>query len=190
MSLNTHQPSENLKFFRLLMVLSGLAPLFILWAIRGVAFIPDHLLIFLCSVIVIIPNVILIYRFAIAIKNRDEHIRYIGDTEDHRPYLLVYLLSMLLPFYRQSFDTLREVLALSAALALIIFLFWYLNLHYLNILLAIFNYRIFTVHPPHSNNPNSDSSSFILITKRRNLRRGQELIALRITDTVYMERNR
>ncbi len=190
MSSNRHQRGEGLKLARLLMVLSSLSPLFILWGIRGIEFIPNGYFVLFCTIIVVIPNVILIYRLLVAISNRDEHTRHIGHTEDNRPYLLAYLFSMLLPFYRQDFETLREVLAVSAALSVIIFLFWHLNLHYLNIFVAIFDYRIFTVHPPMSDNPNSDTSSFILITRRRSLNEGQRLTALRITDTVYMERSR
>ena len=186
----TRRHSEGLKIARLILVLSSISPLFILWAIRGIAFVPDRYFVPFCVSLVILPNLFLLVRLVIALRQRDEHLRYIGHFEDNRPYLLAYLFSMLLPFYRQDFSTLREVLAVSAALSFIVFLFWHLNLHYLNLVFAIFDYRSYTVHPRSTDNPYSDDASFILITRRKNLNRIEKVVALRLTDTVYLERGK
>ena len=53
--------SEGLKAARLLMVLSSVAPLFILWAIRGNSLIPDRWFIGFCALMVIVPNAFLGY---------------------------------------------------------------------------------------------------------------------------------
>jgi hypothetical protein len=48
--------SEGLKLARLLMVLSGMSPLFILWAIKGNKIVPDGYLLGVCATLVLIPN--------------------------------------------------------------------------------------------------------------------------------------
>jgi hypothetical protein len=52
-------------------------------------------------------------------------------TRDH---ISVYLFAMLLPFYSEAIDTWRDLGATFAARAFIVFLFWHLNLHYMNLL--------------------------------------------------------
>ena len=70
-----------------------------------------------------------------------------GSVEDHRAHILAYLFATLLPFYRSSLETWRDLIAIALALALIVFLFWYLRLHYVNFILAVFHYHIYTVYP-------------------------------------------
>ena len=48
----------------------------------------------------------------------------------------LYLFAMLLPFYSQDLGSWRYLGASFAALAFIVFLFWHLNLHYMNLLFA------------------------------------------------------
>ena len=57
---STH--SEGLKIARLCMVLASISSLFIFWAIRGSSFIADRWLVAFCTVMVIIPNAVLLLR--------------------------------------------------------------------------------------------------------------------------------
>lgn len=113
----------------------------------------------------------------------------VGTAEDHRNHLLVYLFAMLLPFYATDLNTWRDLGAVLAALGFIVFLFWHLNLHYMNILFALFGYRVFTLYPQADENPLSGKASQVLITKRVALSAGQQLMAYRLSDTVYFEVN-
>src|SRR5258706_7064687 len=139
--------AEGLRTARLLMVLSSLSPLFILWAIRGNRLIPDRYLLLFCAIIVIVPNAFLALRIRTAVKLKERRELVVGHAEDHRDHLLVYLFAMLLPFYGTDFATWRDIAAVGAALTFIIFLFWHLNLHYMNVLFAMFGYRLFTLSP-------------------------------------------
>ncbi len=96
---------------------------------------------------------------------------------------------MLLPFYRQDIDAVRELAATVAALALIVLLFWHFNLHYINLYFLIRGYRVFTVHPAENANPHSENVSWTLITRRSSLPAGRKLTVYRITNTVYLEDN-
>lgn len=179
--------NEGMKTARLLMVLSSISPLFILWAIRGIKLIPDIYFLPFCALMVIVPNGFLWLRIRTARKLRETREIVVGTAEDHREHLLVYLFSMLLPFYATDLGVWRDLAATVAALGFIIFLFWHLNLHYMNLLFAVFGYRVFTIYPAADGNPLSGRTSQVLITRRVAVLPGERLVAYRLSDTVYFE---
>lgn len=178
---------EGLKLARLFMVLSSLSPLFILLAIRGNCLIPDNYFIATCALMVIIPNGFLMLRLCIARRNSDKRRLAIGDSDDNRGHVLTYLFATLLPFYREELATFRDLAAMVVALSFIVFLFWHLSLYYMNVLFALFGYRVFTVSPPEDENPYTGKESLILITRRRSLLSGEHIDAYRLSDNVYVE---
>lgn len=178
---------EGLKVARLLMVLSSISPLFILWAIRGNSLVPDRYFLTFCALIIIIPNAFLWARIWMVKKRADRRELIIGTADDHRDHILVYLFAMLLPFYSEHIGTWREFGAMLAALSFIVFLFWHLNLHYMNILFAVFGYRIFTVEPPSDENRLVGKMRYVVITRRVHLDPGGRLVAYRLSDSVYLE---
>ncbi|GIW56646.1 MAG: hypothetical protein KatS3mg082_3050 [Nitrospiraceae bacterium] len=178
---------EGLKAARLLMVLSSVSPLFILWAIRGNSLMPDRWFITLCALMVVVPNAFLCLRIRTAKRQEDKRELTVGAADDHRDHILVYLFAMLLPFYSQDLGSWRDIGATVAALAFIVFVFWHLNLHYLNLIFAVRGYRVFTLHPPADGNPFTGRSRHALITRRVNLPPGTRLVAYRLSDTVYLE---
>ncbi|MDI7269448.1 MAG: hypothetical protein QME96_15785 [Myxococcota bacterium] len=182
---STHR--EGLKAARLLMVLSSISPLFILWAIRGNGLIPDRFFIALCGLMVVVPNVFLGLRVRTAKKQADKRDLTVGTADDHRDHILVYLFAMLLPFYSEDLGRWRYLGASFAALAFIVFLFWHLNLHYMNLLFAVLGYRVFTVYPPADGNPLTRKTRQAVITRRVSLASGDRLVAYRLSDTVYLE---
>jgi hypothetical protein len=186
-----HSPTggnhEGLKVARLLMVLSSISPLFILWAVRGNSVIPDRYFIAFCLLMVVAPNGFLWLRLRTARRLQDKRALTVGKADDHRNHVLVYLFAMLLPFYRQDLGSWRDLSSAVAALAFIVFLFFHLNLHYMNLLFAAVGYRVFTVYPPCDGNALSGKTSLALITRRVSLSSGEHLIAYRLSDTVYLE---
>lgn len=183
--VSTHR--EGLKAARLLMVLSSISPLFILWAIRGNAIIPDHYFIGFCALMVVLPNAFLWLRIRTAKKQADKRELTVGTADDHRDHILVYLFAMLLPFYSETIGTWRDLGATVAALAFIVFLFWHLNLHYMNLLFAARGCRVFTVYPRADGNPLTGKTRRVLITRRVSLASGDLIVAYRLSDTVYLE---
>ena len=170
------------------MVLSSLAPLFLLFAIRGSRVIPDCLLWSVCAVLAVGPTLILWLRIRTSIDEDDRHPIAVGSFEDHRSHVLTYLFAVLLPFYRTGAESWRDVLAMVVALALIVFLFWHLRLHYTNILFALLKYQVFTVTPPPSRNPYDWQEPRVLITNRHYLVPGERIVAFRLSNTVYLEK--
>lgn len=180
-------PSEGLKIARLLMVLSSISPLFLLWAIRGSKLLPDYYLLPFCALMVLLPNVFLWIRISTARKQDLKRELVVGTAEDHRDHLLVYLFAMLLPFYPIDTGTWRDFAALLSALGFVVFLFWHLNLHYMNLLFALRGYRVFTILPAEDDNPLSGRASLVLITPRISVLPGDRIVAYRLSDTVYFE---
>lgn len=183
----SNRHSEGLKTARLLMVLSSVSPLFILWAIRGNSLIPDHWFVGFCVLMVILPNGFLWARIRTAKRQDDKRELKVGKADDHRDHILVYLFAMLLPFYAESVTSWRELGATLTALSFIVFLFWHLNLHYMNIIFAARGFRVFTVYSPIDSNSISGKTPFTVITRRVRLSPGEHLVAYRLSDTVYLE---
>jgi hypothetical protein len=169
------------------MVLSSIAPLFVLWAIRGTRLIPDKWFIVSCAVVVIVPFIFLWVRIDTAVRQQDKRDLVVGSAEDHRDHFLVYLFAMLLPFYPVDLGKWRDFAATIAALTLIVFMFWHLNLHYMNILFAVRGYRAFTVYPPADGNNLSGRTGHVLITRRLVLSPGEHVMVYRLSDTVFLE---
>lgn len=182
-----HGHNEGMKAARLLMVLSSISPLFILWAIRGIELIPDIYFLSFCALMVIVPNGFLWLRIRTARELREKREIVVGRVEDHREHLLVYLFAMLLPFYTTDFSEWRDLAATVAALGFIVFLFWHLNMHYMNLMFAVLGYRVFTIYPPVDENPLSGRTGQVLITRRVAVMPGERLVAYRLSDTVYFE---
>ena len=159
--------NQGLKAARLWMVLSSLSPLFILWAIRGNNLIPDEWFVPTCLTVAIVPTAILFYRIRIAKKNSEKREIAVGISNNRQSDILIYLFTILLPFYREEITTCRDFAAMMVALGLIIFLFWHLRFHYMNIWFAICGYHIFWVTPPKDRNPYTGQEPFALITRRR-----------------------
>ncbi len=185
--MNQRQPNEGLAIARLLMVLSSISPLFILWAIKGNKLIQDTWFISICVFMAVVPGLFLMLRISSAKKNKLTKNLCIGKWEDHRNHLLVYLFAMLLPFYTTDIGTWRDMSAALVALGFIIFLFWHLNLHYMNIIFSFYGFRVFTIYPQDDFNPISGRHSYVLITKRVGLYEGEKLTAFRLSNTVYFE---
>jgi hypothetical protein len=178
---------EGFKLARLFMVLSSISPLFILWMIRGNQLIADKYFITFCLLMIIAPNVFLWLRIRTAKKLQERSRLSVGKADDHRDHILVYLFAMLLPFYSEDIESWRNFSSVLVALGFIVFLFWHLNLHYMNLVFAMFGYRVFTIYSPDDGNPISGKTSNVLITQRVTLSSGDSLVAYRLSNTVYLE---
>lgn len=172
---------------RLMMILNSFAPLFLLWALRGQSPFSQSTLFLLCGLSIAIPPMLVLARIRAAQNVERPQMLEVGKSEDGRDHLLVYLFATLLPFYATDMSQPRDFAALVVALLFVIFLFWYLDLHYVNILFAVLGYRVYTIEPADDGNPFSGRQRLILISKRRALRDSSSLEALQLSDTVYLE---
>ena len=175
------------KLVRLCMVLCGLAPLFVLMAVRGNGVVPEVWFASGCVALIALPLAVLVVRLDSAFKSDEPLVLVVGDVEDNRSHLISYLFATLLPFYRGPLSSPGDLVALLVALAFIIFLFWHLNLHYMNVALAVFGYRIYTVSPTGLENPYSSRQPMVLITRRKYLASGDRVRCYRLSETLRLE---
>lgn len=185
--MTIRNPKEGLKAARLLMVLSSISPLFIIWAIRGSSLVPDMCFLFFCSLMVFVPYTFLWLRIRTAKKLEEKRELNVGTAEDHRDHILIYLFAILLSFYAVDLDTLRDLAAALVAIGFIVFLFWHLNLHYMNVFFAARGYRVFTIYAPTDNNTLTNKDGIVLITQRITIQPGLQLSVYHLSDTVYLE---
>lgn len=178
---------EGLSVARFMMVLSSISPLFIFWALRGNSLVPDLYFIGACALMVVLPNLFLYLRISSSKRLREVRSLYVARAEDHRDHLLVYLFAMLLPFYAADFGSWRDFASNIVAVTFIVFIFWHLNLHYMNIVFAAFGYHVFTIYPVQDGNAWSGKTSNVLISKRVLVPEGKEIKAYRLSNTVYLE---
>ena len=188
----TLNPPERLKPARLLMIISSFSPLFVLWAIKGNTLFQghlDYLFIAACLALAILPSFVLWLRIYIAKKEEDTREIIVGRASDSSDHILVYLFTMFLPLYLTNIVSVRDLFALLVALAFIIFLFFHLKLHYMNLIFACFGYRVFTIYPPEPNdkNPLHGRIPQVLITPRNHLVQSDRIISYRISNSVYIE---
>lgn len=180
--------NRGLPIARLLMVIGSLAPLFLLWAIRGAPPIPDCYWIGACLTLAIVPNLVLVWRWQTAKRRNDHRMLVIAAARDQSEHLLVYLFAMLLPLYTANLGNERELLSVAAAFVFIVFLFWHINLHYMNIAFAILGYRVYTVE---ISRPQASSKSSVVLLSRRDAPppAGASIDGLRLSDTVFVEKD-
>lgn len=181
----TKKYREGLELARLLMVLSSMSPLFVLWAIRGNDVVPDCYLWLSCALVIIVSSGFLRYRIWRVKKSRQSRSLSIDKVEENRGHL-GYLFMLLLPLYADTPDTVRDFAATLVALVFVVFIFYHLNYHYINILFALCGYRVFTLHLS-KNTPLSGKSECTLIAPRGRIASGDSIMAYRLSDTVYFE---
>lgn len=172
---------ETFKIARLFMVLGSLTPFFLLLGIKGSKIIPSSVLWFICIGMIFIPNFILWVRILVAKKQKDKKIWTIESYTDNRDHLLVYLFTVLIPLYQSDLDSFNSLLSLLVVFFLIIFLFMHMNMHYINILFALFGFRIMKLKTKESN------SQIILLTQKELLNTDEIIQTFRISNTVYIE---
>lgn len=143
--MSTSKVDEGLELTRFVLVWSSLSPVFVLWAIRGVDAFPDKYWIPICVTLFLLPTLVLWGILHQARKAENTKTIHISSARDQREHLLTYLFAMLIPMFDANTDGIRDLTAVSLALIFVMFLFWHMRLHYMNLFFAMWGYRIFTV---------------------------------------------
>lgn len=175
--------NQRLELVRLMLVISAFSPVFILWAIRGPAGISEKWLWVAVCLFAVLPNAIIYLRYRIALKRQDRRSLQTKQASDTREHLLIYLFAMLMPLYDANMSCWRDTAALIAAFALVVFIFWHLDLNYLNLLFALMGFRLYVLPADSA----SHSRGIILFSRRHELPPSAEVSAYRLSDTIYVE---
>lgn len=177
-----------MTLIRLLLVIASMSPLFILLAIKGLEPFFDHFLTFIFFLLlVIIPNLYFWYRIKQAKHNNDRKNISIHEYTDNKEHIVSYTFALLIPMYQSSIATQNDLYAALCALIFILFIFWHLDLYYMNFIMALFGYKIISI----KGNPATSlyAVEHVLITKRSNLNNLQNFSPLRLTDFLLFDDN-
>lgn len=171
---------EGLPFVKFMMLLSSMAPLFLLIGIRGMdKIISDKHLWIAVSFLLVIPFLILKWRIHRTIKSNDTYMLDISETKNNKEYLFTYLFTVLLPLYSITIENNREFIAITFAICFIIFVLWNMNLHFVNIFFAFQGYHVYTIET---------FNSAILLTTRTSIPKDiKELKVHRLSNSVFIE---
>jgi hypothetical protein len=112
------------------------------------------------------------------------------SSKDQSEHFLVYLFAMLIPLFGVDVGSMRDAASVFAAFLFIVFIFWHMNLHYINVVFAVLGFNVFTIEAATSggDRPDAATRSVVVLSKRRSLPPDTELDALRLSDTVFIER--
>lgn len=170
------------------MVVGGMAPLFLLWAMRGNGIIPDWQFRLACGAVAVIPNVFLWWLIR-SRRERDLGTSFkIGSFDDRREGVLTYIIAILLPFYGASLETRSDVYSAFGVLLFIVVVFLHLDLQYVNLFFVISGYYLYFVRSNEGMEASVPKSGAILITKRDYLKIGQTLSVSELSSGVFVER--
>jgi hypothetical protein len=178
---------EQLRVLRLCMVMVSFAPLFLLVAIRGNNVLADRWMWLICSLLIAVPLAFVLVRMLLVWQSDASEEIVVGEAEDSRSHVLGYLFATMLPFYRSSIDQWRDLIALAVALSFILLLFWSLRWHYVNWLLLVLGYRVYTVTPPADPGGLGRRTPWVVITRRVRPLAGERFYAKRVSATVCWE---
>lgn len=179
---------EPLRFLRFLFVMASFSPLVILWGVRGVNILSEFSLWISVALFVLIPNAVIWLRWRIVKHENLTAQAEILEATDHREHLVVYLLAVLLAMYGATVTSMRELLAVVLTLVLIVVLFWFSNLHYLNIFFAMLGYRTFTVTQRVRDGTSRKSSKIVLLTRRNCIEVGDNITCYRLSHDVFVDK--
>ena len=207
------------------MVLSSLAPLFLLMGVRGNHLFPDLYFVTTCLALAVLPSLFLFWRIRLVRRIDDTRVLTTGKPGAGKPgpgspgagspgagspdtaltqarlvpVALAYLFVIMLPFYGEKIETYQDLVAMIVMIGIVVFFFWRMNLHYLNLCFEVLGYRVFVVQSPGDekapyNRPACNRpawgrlENFAILTRRKRLPKGEEVIAYRLSNTVYMEK--
>ncbi len=189
----TSNVSEGLGFVRLVLVWSSLSPVFLLWSIRGVDAVDDAVWIPTCLVLFVLPTVILYWVFSRARKSENVKTIDVVSARDQREHLLTYLFAMLIPLFDVNLGGVRDIVAVAFALAFVMFLFWHMRLHYMNLIFAIWGYRIYTVEAKIGTKERDREQprlvTYAVISRRHYLPEGLALTGYRLGGNVLVDKD-
>ena len=191
--MTTRDVKEGLGFVRFVLVWSSLSPVFLLWSIRGVEAIDDSVWVPACLILFALPTAIIFLIFRRSVKGQNLKTIDVVSARDQREHLLTYLFAMLIPLFDVNLGGMRDIVAVAFAFAFVMFLFWHMRLHYMNLIFAIWGYRIYTVEAKIGttleDRGNPRLITFAVISRRHHLSEGSPLTGYRLGGNVLVDKD-
>ncbi len=130
---------------------------------------------------IIAPYLILRLRIYRSVKSNDTFLLNVTEVKSNKEYLFTYLFTVLLPLYSVAITNKRDFSAMIVAICFVIFVLWNMNLHFINILLALQGYKVYTIE--------SHDCAVLLTRRVRFAADLKELKVHRLSNSVFIELN-
>jgi hypothetical protein len=177
---------EGPVLMRLALVLSSMSPLLLLWAIRGTTLISQWVFVCICLSLFFLFNSVFFWIYYGSLDESNIRPIEVEQAQDVRQDIIAYLFAMMLPFYTADLDSGRNVAATAVAFAFVVFLFWGLGLHYLNLWIVIFGYHCWQITSPDSKSQRSSAASFMVISKNPTIHADSTVRGHMVSNTVLV----
>ncbi len=100
---------------------------------------------------------------------------------------------MLIPLFDANLGGIRGITAISIAFLFVMFLFWHMRLHYMNLIFAICGYRIYTVEATLGTTEKDRKIgrlvTYAVISKRHYLSENEDITGYRLGGNVLVDRD-
>jgi hypothetical protein len=171
------------------MFLSSYLPLFLLLGLRSIG---HSKAILIASGVLVIAGSIGTIAFLLGAPQKSKGAYELLEVENRDSDVVAYVATYLLPFLTVFSASLRDVLSLLAFIAIICAIYVRSRLIYVNPVLALLGFRLWRVipiTPGTSPDPGNAPWPRFLLADKAHIRKGQVIIARRITDDLlYLER--
>ena len=138
----------------------------------------------MCLTLFVLPSILMFLFFKRAKRRQNSKTITVHSFKDQREHLLTYLFAMLIPLFHANLGGHRDLIAIFVALLFVMFLFWHMRLHYMNLFFASFGYRIFTVEAVSGTNQVEQAPqrfvTYAVLSKRHDLSAGELLKGWRL----------
>jgi hypothetical protein len=94
---------------------------------------------------------------------------------------------LLIPLYDANIGDGREVAAAVVALIIVGFLFWYMELHYINVVFAVLGYRLFEIAVENGETAPNVDLRFALVSRRAAPTVDTPVVVLRVGEAVFLD---
>lgn len=175
---------NGLKFFRFLLLISSISPVFVLLALKGASFVADDYNVAYNSImwgIFIVSFLPLLIRYQIA-KNEKVKLAINKNVTPCIEEYSTYILSIALPLCQNDLISEKNFLFFIAMIVFVLIVFYVFNLYYLNIFFYLLGYKLYKVVP-------SRSHSYVVISKKEIQEiQSKDIVAIRLTNSLFWER--
>lgn len=169
--------SQLKKYINLFLFISAYTPLFI---ILSIYLLEEYFVLSLILIIITVIADLIFYLLIKGSKNFTETVYTVKNSENRTANSLNYVVAYVVAFLGISFSKWQDFVTLIIIMATIYVVFINSNLIFVNPLLNVFNYRIFSIEV-------EEGGKIILITKTKKLEKNDKINIRNIADDIYIE---
>ena len=173
---------------RFVFILSSISPVFFVSIFQTPKFVDQFYWSLTFSVLFLFPNLLMGLRWILAKRKNLTSVYNITKSEDGREHVFTYLFALIIPFFSEEIDSLFKLISFIFLMVFVVFIFWHMRLHYLNLIFALAGYKVLNIRV--RSHPGAHSSvaerRYILLSKDEDVEAGERLRCVRLSNHILM----